>query len=129
MDADSTSVQFRVGSRVRLSGGYDVEPAWLGGAQARIGTVMKRIPGQNETPAWVIELDKPISLDEMVGVYVVLELRYRDANWAERSVVHIELCDFEHVAARWSDRKKGHWVESHATCELVNDGSAHMRNW
>jgi hypothetical protein len=34
--------------------------------------------------------------------------------------VHIELCDFVPEAKPWDDRRRGVWVESHATYERVD---------
>jgi hypothetical protein len=45
----------------------------------------------------------------------VPELRYAGAKWEETGTVHVELCDFEPQAKSWQDRKKGKWVDSHAT--------------
>jgi hypothetical protein len=108
-----------VGDRLRLRGGYDVEPAWLQGQHHHTATITRFIPGQNETPAIVAHLDAPISLDQVTGQVVVLELRYKGASWDEANTVHIELCDFEPEPKTWKARRQGKWIESHATCEKL----------
>ena len=120
-------MQLVAGDRVRISGGYDVEPAWLHGELFYTGTICRFIPGQNSTPAVVVELDHPIKVDAVTGRTVVLELRYEYAGWTEENVVHVELCDFVPEAKPWQYRRQGKWVESHATCSRMSaDGVASL---
>jgi hypothetical protein len=104
-----------IGDRVQVGGGYDMEPQWLDGRQYYSGTVKALIPGQNDTLAVVVALDEAAVFENYTGKYLVLELRYTGAQWAETGTVHVELCDFEPVAKAWQDRQQGKWVESHAT--------------
>lgn len=108
-----------VGDRIQLSGGYDLDPQWLQGQQYHMATVTRFIPGQNDAPAVVAHLDAPISIDEISGHFVVLELRYKGASWDRSNTVHIELCDFEPEAKTWKERRQGKWVESHAIYEKL----------
>lgn len=91
-------IPLSVGDRVHLSGGYDFEPPWLQGQSRYLGTVSAFIPGQNQTPAAVIQHDCPISADNITGETLVLELRYVGAEWTEQNFVHVELCDFSSEA-------------------------------
>ncbi len=104
-----------VGDRLGLSGGYDYEPRWLPHGHHYLGTLIAFIPGQNSTPAAVVKLDTPITVDEVTGDMVVLELRYAGATWKETETVHVELCAFVPEPKPWQHRAKGKWVESHAT--------------
>lgn len=113
------SDRLSVGDRIRLYGGYDMEPKWLGGEKGYFGRIICFIPGQNEAPAAVVKLEKPVAFDELTGDVVVLELRYVGAEWKDQATVHIELCDFTPEPRRWQERRKGKWIESHATCERV----------
>jgi hypothetical protein len=115
----NNSDKLQAGDRVRLSGGYDFEPAWLSGKASVEGTVAAFIPGQNKNPAAVIKLDEPISAEGATGDALVLELRYVGANWGSTEIVHVELCNFMPEPKRWQDRRQGKWVESHATCERL----------
>jgi len=110
-----------LGDRVQLSGGYDFEPAWLGGKDNVEGTVIAFIPGQNIEAAAVIKLDQNIDLKNGKGDIAVLELRYVEAKWERTDTVHIELCDFMPEATSWKDRPRGLWVESHATYRIIGD--------
>jgi len=103
------------GDRIRLSGGYEMEPRWLAGKDCYFGTVVEFIPGQNQTPATVVKLDEPIIFNDTTGDIVILELRYEGAKWGKKGTVHIELCNFVPEAASWKSRKQGKWVESHAS--------------
>lgn len=108
-----------VGDRLRLSGGYDIRPEWLGGREHYPGVLTAFIPGQNEEPAAVVRLDTPITVDGVTGDTVVMETRYEGARWTEAGVVHLELCDFVPEPRRWQDRRQGKWIESHASYERV----------
>jgi len=103
-----------VGDQIRIGGGYDMAPSWLNGRKDYTGTVKAFIPGQNDTPAALIVLDETIVCEDVAGKYLVLELRYEGAAWAETETVHVELCDFLPENESWQDRKQGKWVESHA---------------
>jgi hypothetical protein len=98
-----------VGNRLRLSG-YDWNPSWLQEQKYRTATIIRFIPGQNDSPAVVAHLDAPISVDGVTGEIVVLELRYQGASWDSTNPVHIELCDFEPEAKTWKDRRQGKWI-------------------
>src|SRR5690606_23341936 len=75
------------GDRVRLSGGYDMEPRWLNGCHSYFGECIGFIPGANGQLAAVIRLDSSISFDSMTGSYVVLQLRYVGARWSKHETV------------------------------------------
>jgi hypothetical protein len=90
------------GDRVCLSGGYDLEPRWLGGKSQVQGTITNFIPGQNDTRAIIVRLDPPISVDDVSGEIVILELRYEGEEWRDRNTVHVELCDFVPEPKAWA---------------------------
>ena len=113
------SKPLHIGDRVKLSGGYGFEPAWLQGQTSYIGTVCNFIPGQNELPAVVVQLDQSITVDGVTGDIVVLELRYSGASWQATETVHVELYCFMPDSAPWQARRQGKWVESHATYERI----------
>jgi hypothetical protein len=109
----------QIGDLVQLSGGYSLEPGWLAGLDSITGPVVAFTPGQNDAPAAVIKLDKQITFAEVTGDVLVLELRYVGAAWEPLGIVHVELCDFTPDATPWRDRRKGQWVESHASYERL----------
>ena len=111
--------ELKVGDRVKIHGGYEMEPRWLCGKAARSGTVRSLIPGQNEEEAAVVKLDAPIVVDGYEGDIVVLELRYVGAKWKKHETVNIELCNFEIEPKAWSQRPKGKRVESHGSYDRI----------
>jgi len=113
MDADGEPVE--VGDRVFVSGGYDMNPRWLGGREGYSGTIDRFIPGQDQKLAAVIRIDDPITANGVTGDRLVMELRWVGASWRSGAIAHIELCDFEPEEKFWRDRRQGEWIESHAT--------------
>lgn len=115
-----TQDSLTIGDRLQLGGGYGPPPYWIFGKAGVRGTLTDFIPGQNETPAVVVQLDEPITGESTSGSTIVLELRYVGAKWGPTGVAHVELCDFVPEAKVWKDRRQGEWVESHATYQLVS---------
>ena len=109
----------KAGDRIRLSGGYDMDPEWLGDQGFFMGVVTAFITGQNEMPAAVVQLDENIHFRGATGNILILELRYEGAKWNPGETVHVELCDFLPENKRWQDRRQGLWIESHARYERV----------
>ena len=107
------------GDRLRLHGGYDPQPAWLGSSESLEGTVVQFITGQNKAPAAVVRMDLPVSAEGVTGEILVLELRYVGAAWGPTETVHIELCDFMPEPKAWAERRQGKWVESNATYDRL----------
>jgi hypothetical protein len=105
-----------VGDRVLLTGGSDAAPAWLHGRKAVEGTIERFIPGHNRELAAVVRLDEALPMSEGSGDIAILELRHVGATWQDDAAVHVELCDFEPEGRSWANRRRGEWVEAHATC-------------
>ena len=86
--------------------------------------------GRNLQPAAVIELDDEIILPEgagaarrheLRGTFHVLELGHEGTDWATRRPrIHVELCDFRSGSRQSEERRKGVWVESHATYDYLD---------
>jgi hypothetical protein len=108
----------KAGQRIVLSGGYDMEPKWLGGHNQRYAEVIKSIPGQNKESALLVKFDKQFEIEGYSAIYAVLELRYEKSKWEAGAICHIEACDFLPEEKTWKDRKQGEWVESNATLRL-----------
>jgi hypothetical protein len=120
--------RLQIGDSVRVGGGYDNEPAWLAAnPDGYRGRVAAFIPGQNEQPAAVIELDDELVLPEgtiddrqVRGRFLVLESGHVGNDWSTPTPrLHIEVCDFAPEAKPWPERRHGVWVESHASCRIV----------
>lgn len=115
-----TQDSLTIGDRLQLSGGYSPPPYRIFSKAGVLGTLTDFIPGQNEAPAIVVQLDEPITGESISGSTIVLELRYVGAKWGPTGVAHVELCDFVPESKVWKDRRQGEWVESHATYQLVS---------
>lgn len=118
-----------VGDRVRVSGGYDMDPKWLVVSRSGyVGTVVDFIPGQNDQRAAVVALDEELVLPEgagaahgpVRGMFLVLTLGHLGTDWVTPSPrVHVELCEAQPGRKTPSERAHGSWVESHATCHIL----------
>lgn len=111
----------RVGDRIRLSGGYDIPPPWLGGRDSITGHVVAFAETDVSRPAAVVKLDEVITFEELNSDIVMLYLRYKDGRWGAGDVVHLELwrqMPPSHVSQEIdSDVRK--WVESHVSYRIV----------
>jgi hypothetical protein len=107
----------RIGDRVRLFGGYE-DIAWLGGRNEVRGVVAEFIPGENDVPAVVVQLDEALHVRRTQGRWVVLQLRYVGATWQNVGIVHVELLE-SRPPAMPRYRPTGTHAESHATYELT----------
>ena len=114
-----------VGDNIRLSGGYDSEPAWLGTKTAVFGSVTRFIPGEGSQPDAEVMLTEPLPVDNVAGGIAILKLRYVGAKWESTGTVHVELCDFEPDPKPWPSRHQGLWVESHATYRKLSGPKIH----
>jgi hypothetical protein len=87
------------------------------------------IPGQDDRPEPVVELDEELVLSggagvaqdrEVRGRFLILSLGHVGTDWAIPTPrIHVELCDFRPEAKPLHSRQRGVWVESHATYEIV----------
>jgi hypothetical protein len=120
----------KIGDSVVVGGGYDHEPEWLAAnPDGYAGRATSFIPGQNEQPAAVIQLEEELVLPngagavretEVRGCVLILELGHVGTDWTTPTPrVHVELCDFVPDAAPWAERRQGAWVESHATYRIA----------
>jgi hypothetical protein len=106
-----------VGDRVKIDGGYDIDPSWLqggGGYEGIIEDFLTRHDGRGMDA--LVRLAAPVTLKGVTGSLVLLSLRYESAKWEGRPTVHVVLCselprepDFLKDATRFA------WVESHAS--------------
>jgi hypothetical protein len=129
--------EFRVGDRVKVAGGYDMEPAWLAGGPGYTGRI-KELEGNRAA----VKLEATLSLRApgngwadfgrgekqalgqvrlANGDWLALALAYEDAAWREPITrLHAALCaQRPDLAAIPEGGGIGIWVESHATMSHV----------
>lgn len=117
----------KVGDRVRLSGGYEPRPVWMGGQSSFEGKIVRFVPGTHEPRAAVVKLDAPISLTDVrngktvSGDVLVLELRFLGAEWRDSETVQVELRKTLPERKPAVERSHGLWVESHATYRVIKN--------
>lgn len=113
------SRELKPADRVWVGGGYDMEPAWPGGRPGFWGTLVRFLPSRKPGYlAALVQTDDEVTIEEVAGRNLVLELRYAGAKWHDDAVVQVELCDFTVADARPQERRQGKWVESHAVVRL-----------
>jgi hypothetical protein len=114
-----------VGDRIKVFGGYDATSKWLWGRDYVVGSIVGWIPREERTAACVVKLEDPLPftdgeslVDVRTGEYLVLRLRYRGATWEEKGTVLVEVFQNPVESLDWDDQD--HWVESHATYEVLD---------
>ena len=110
--------EIKIGSEIKLLGGYESDPKWLNGKESYSGQVVTIIPGHNKEPSLVVKLNDTITFESYEGNYVVLELRHEGAKWINKGIVHIELYNSIPEDNQWQKRNKGTRVEAAASYEI-----------
>jgi len=114
------------GDRIHIGGGYDQEPAWLKGGSGYTGVVQEfffvsNVVDKNEVA--LVQLDAPLSFNEITASQVMLSLRYVGARWGDNETCHVTLCTRkpgEHERSWWEDKRSFSWVESHAGYKKIS---------
>ena len=112
------SPRLRVGDRVRLSGGYEHEPKWLGARNAIDGEVLRFVARGGSKESAIVKLSTTLSADGISYDHVALDLRFKGAHWGKREVVHVEVLD-QLPDLNQQSNVRGKWVESHASYEVL----------
>jgi hypothetical protein len=113
----------KVGDRVRIYGGYQVPPQWLGTAEAVYGTVLAFVPSESapRRSDAVVRLEQPLAFMRARGNIMIMSLRYVNQRWRRHGVVHLEL--YGAVPASPGERREDAWIESHAKYEIDQGNS------
>ena len=113
--------ELEVGDRVRVSGGYGMDPPWLAGGHGYTGEVVAFMPGENAPLSALVLLDEELMIPNALGRWAVLSLDHQGATWAEsRPRVHVEICDSRPSIVAPRFRVPGIRVESHATYDVIS---------
>ena len=109
----------RMGDRIRLSGDYGSEPAWLGTRASVDGEVITFVSRGGPRESAIIKLTVPVSADGVSSDIVALDLRYQGVRWGQREVVHGELRNNLPSEDERGTSRGGKWVESHAQYRVL----------
>ncbi len=113
------------GNRIKLFGGYDMEPRWLSERDSCHATVLKffdnRIEHRNgdERLSAVIEFDEPVTFGGLKGKYAVILGRWEGQKWEKNGVVHVYLLNREISEPSEITADNSRWMESHASYECI----------
>ena len=83
-----------IGTKLKLMGGYEPHPIWLGGENAYVGQIESVYPTKAGSPPLIaVRLKHPITWGNLRGDILFLKLRYANAEWEEAGVVQAYLFD------------------------------------
>jgi hypothetical protein len=115
------------GDRIRLFGGYDMDPPWLRDRDCHYATVLKFFDNGiekrkgDERLSAVIEFDEPLSFEGLEGKYGVITGRWEGQKWERKGVVHVDLVDREISDSSELTKDSSRWMESHASYECIDE--------
>jgi hypothetical protein len=114
-----------IGDRLRLSGGYDMNPQWLQGRNEYYARVVaflennKKRPSLSERKSTLIEFDEPIEFEDLAGKFGLLDLRHVGQVWENTGSVQVFLLKEKINSIEERNQESSRWMESHATYEVV----------
>jgi hypothetical protein len=129
---------YKPGDRILVTGGYDMEPAWLAGGTGYPGVITVLAD-----KSACVKLDAELVVSAAAGKpwqdfgqgsaralrdatvargnWLVLSLAYVGAKWTDPvQRLHVGLCELEpNLSTIPKGGGAGYWVESHTTCRLL----------
>jgi len=122
-ESDNRTVD--LGDGIRVFGSMGTEADWTWGRGSVAGVVAGWYPRSGRMPACLVKLAEALPLSEpeahlgpTTGQYLVLRLRYKDTEWGNQGVVHVEVFSVQPEKIDWDNRE--HWVDGRASYELEN---------
>lgn len=115
------SPPLRIGDRIRLSGGYDNKPTWLGARTSIEGVVLTFVESSGAASrSAIIKLGSALSAEGLSSDLIALDLRYKSARWGQHELVHVRLLN-EMPGGEDQSRAllNGKWIGSHASYTVV----------
>ena len=109
---------------MRLFGGYESTPAWLGRRDEYYAVVLdffdNEIEGRtgDERLSASIEFDEELESDGVRGRFGYLTGRWSGQTWEAEGVAHLNLCDRDVRSASDVESARTAWLESHASYEV-----------
>jgi len=119
--------RLKIGDRIIVSGGYDMEPAWLQGTAGHSAVVTGFFENHIENRkgdagiSAAIEFDNEIEYKGIKGKYGFLLGRYKDQTWdAENSGVHVQISSIPINSDADIQDETSVWAESHASYKQIS---------
>ena len=117
--------RLKVSDRIWLSGGYDMDPAWLKGGRgyaARVtGFFDNEIAGRTdeERMAAAIEFDEEIEHKGFAGCYGFILARWEGQRWETEGTVHLHIANVPITETSDIAKENNLWAESHASYKRI----------
>jgi hypothetical protein len=118
--------KLKPGDRIKLFGGYDMDPRWLKDRDCYYATVLKFFDNKiekrkgDERLSAVIEFDDLVTFEGLQGKYGVILGRWEGQLWEMKGVVHVHLIDREVLDSSEITKVNSRWMESHASYECID---------
>jgi len=114
------------GNRIKLFGGYDMQPRWLKDRDCYYATVLgffdngieKRTGDERLSAA--IEFDDAVGFEGLEAKFGVILGRWVGQRWEEKGVVHVYLVDRQISNPSEITKDNSRWMESHASYERID---------
>jgi len=118
--------KLKVGDRIRLFGGYDMNPPWLKGGDGYNAGVLSffdnEIDGRDGDSALsvLIEFDEEIEFKGFLGKFGFITSRWEGQTWETEGVVHVYICNSKIQTAAEINNVNSYWVESHVSYKKIS---------
>jgi len=118
--------ELKPGDRIRLFGGYDMDPHWLKNRGCHFATILRFIDNNiakrshDERLSAVIEFDDGFECKGFKGKFGILLGRWEGQLWEAKGVVHVYLLAAEIKQQEEMTRENSCHIESHASYEKLN---------
>jgi hypothetical protein len=117
-------IAMNIGDKLRLSGGYDMNPRWLQARNEYYATVVAFLENNKKSSSTeklsaLIEFDEFVTFEGMTGKFGLLDLRYVGQAWENSGSVHVFLLKEKINSIQARNEETSRWMESHATYEVV----------
>jgi hypothetical protein len=115
--------RLKVGDRIKLSGGYDMNPPWLKGGSGYLAGFFDNDIGKrkgDERLSASIEFETEMEHQGFKGKYGFILGRWESQEWETSGTVHCHIATIPITKSQDITENNSVWAESHAHYEVVN---------
>ncbi|HSG42267.1 MAG TPA: hypothetical protein VLA72_03850 [Anaerolineales bacterium] len=118
--------RLKVGDRIKLSGGYDMNPPWLKGGSGYLAKVTGFFDNDigkrkgDERLSASIEFETEMEHQGFKGKYGFILGRWESQEWETSGTVHCHIAAIPITKSQDITENNSVWAESHAHYEVVN---------